>query len=344
MNRKVYLIILVILLSVAAYFYFSRQTSTIETEFSHFAIKDTASVSRIFIADPDGSTAELNRQKDNTWTINNKYPARKDGVNLLLEAFKGIMVTEMVPKSAIENVIRSMAANSIKVEIYTGGDQPVKIYYIGDATKNHQGTYMLLEIDGKKSSIPYIMSVEGFHGFLQPRFFTEEYSWRKRNIFPVSPENIQTVKVAYYERPLKSFLLEKSGHEYKVSDLNSMLPVEPLKMESIEEYMGRFRTINYEYFADQDSSANLDSVKKSQPIHLIEVQDIKGNTIQMKTYYKPVKGSMIINEATGEFYTYDLDRLYGCINEEDFVVLQWQMLDKILAYNDDFRKPENVDN
>lgn len=344
MKKFSYVIILFILLIVAAYFFFSDRTSTISKEFTDFAIEDTSSVNKIFISDPAGRNALLTRQSDNSWKINEKYKARIDGVELLLAMFKMIKVKEIVPESGIDNVITKMAGGSIKVEIFTGGTKPEKVYYVGNATQNHFGTYMLLELKGKKSIKPYIMHIPGFHGYLTARFFTEENLWRDRSIFKYDGEEIDKLSIRYNEKPLKSFEIEKQGKSYNVTDLATKEEIKPVMQDVISEYLDRFKPIHFEFIPENTAFVNIDSVKKTLPIHEIEVQYHNGEKITLKTYYKPVKESMMIIPETGENYTHDLDRFYALINNTDFVVMQWPLLDNILAYNDDFRLKEIVDN
>lgn len=344
MKRYGSIIILIILAALAIYFYLNRQTSTIESDFSNFEIEDTATVDRIFIADYNGKTADLTRQPNSSWKVNGKFKARQDAVELLLKTFKGVKVKDVVPQASIETVIKNMATRSFKVEVYSGGSKPAKVYYVGNATQNHFGTYMLLEIDGKKSGKPYVTHIPGFHGFLTPRFFTEEDKWRDRTVFAYEANDIRYIRINYSEKPLKSFELRKKEGAFEVIDLAQQISVEPLKEEAIYEFLSRFKSIHFEYIQRETPLANIDSVTSTLPIHIIEVEGEDGGRTELKTYYKPVKESMMINPTTGETYTYDLDRLYALINGEDFVVMQWPTLDKILAYNSDFLSTEIVDN
>jgi hypothetical protein len=314
------------------------------SEFSDFAFEDTSSVDRIFISDVEGISADLTRQKDNTWKINDEYKARQDAIDLILKSVNSIKVKETVPKSTMETIIKSMAGNSIKVEIYSGSDKPVKVYYVGNPTQNHFGTYMLLEIDGEKSSTPFITHMPGFHGFLTARFFTDEDKWRDRTVFAYKAEDIKSIQISYQRRPLKSFKITREDSGFSVIDLNSRTKIDPLKEEAIDEYMSRFESIHYEFIQREAPLANIDSVTSTTPLHIIEVEGIDGRKTLVKTYNKPITGSIAVNPATGKAYTVDLDRLYAWVNDTDFVVMQWPTLDNILAYYDDFRRSEIVDN
>ena len=70
-----------------------------------------------------------------------------------------------------------------KVEIFTtDGENPIKTWYVGSSTKDHLGTYMLLQNKQQKSSVPYITYKPGFYGTLDVRFFTNWKEWRSSNI------------------------------------------------------------------------------------------------------------------------------------------------------------------
>jgi len=70
MRNKKGLILLIILLAIAVWLYFSRDSGTISNELKDFAVKDTADIERIYIATQEGGTADLYREGD-YWTINN---------------------------------------------------------------------------------------------------------------------------------------------------------------------------------------------------------------------------------------------------------------------------------
>ena len=344
MKNLIYILLLVVLLIMAGYYYFSEQGSTLEREFSDFAVEDTSLVNKIFIADFDGITATLERQENNTWLVNDEYKARQDAIDLLLTTFNSIAVKEPVAMAARENIITRMAGKSIKVEIYAGEEIPAKTYYVGNPTKNHFGTYMLLEKNGVKSSTPYVTHIPGFSGFLTARFFTDVNLWRDRTIFAIDANEVKSVQISYTEKPLKSFRLSRNEGSVEVIDLNSRLKIEPLNQLAIEEYLSRFKSIHFEKIVEETPLDNIDSVLATEPLHVIEVESTSGRKTQVKTYYRPARKSTIFNPATGAYYTYDADRLYGWINEKDFVMIQWPTLDKILAYNSDFIAPEIVDN
>jgi len=343
MKRVHYIIVLIILLISASYFFFSKQTSTLKSEYSDFAIEDTGSVSKIFIADHEGNNALLERQSDNNWMINGKYKVRKDAIELLLKTFNRIGVKEPVSKVTFETVVKRLAVRSTKVEIYMGGEKPSKVYYVGHATKTHYGTNMLLEINGKKSSIPYITHVPGFFGYLSTRFFTDEDLWRDRAVFEIETDQIASIEMRFLENPLKSFKIERLQNSFVLTDINTMEKTSDINAVMVDEFFQKFKSVHYEFIDRESSEEVVDSVKNSPPLHQIRVENLEGDIVEVYTYYKPITDGTL-NPVTGEVYKYNLDRMYAWINKHDFVLMQWPTIDKILAYKQDFIAKENVEN
>lgn len=343
MKRYRYLLLLVVLLLIAAYLYFSRTGSTLKSEYSDFAIEDTASIDKIFISDYEGQNALLERQEDKTWTINQKHKVRKDAIELLLKTFNRISVREPVSKSKFETVVKELAVKSTKVEIYTGGKKPYKVYYVGHATKTHYGTNMLLEIGGKKSSVPYITHVPGFFGYLSTRFFTDENLWRDRAIFELKADQIASIEIRFLEKPVNSFRLERTENSFALIDINTMEKTSDVNQVVAQDFFNKFKSVHFEFIDVESSEETIDSVISSPALHQIIVEKTTGEKTELYTYYKPVTDGTL-NPVTGEPYKYNLDRLYGWVNKEDFVLMQWPTLDQILAYRQDFMARENVEN
>jgi hypothetical protein len=343
MKRIHYIILLILLLAIAAYLFFSRSGSTLKREYSDFAVEDTASVNKIFISDYEGQNALLERQSDNTWTINGKHKVRKDGIELILKTLVRIQVREPVSKAKFETVVKELAVKSTKVEIYSGGTKPAKVYYVGHATKTHYGTNMLLEIDGEKSSVPYVTHVPGFFGYLSTRFFTDEDLWRDRTIFAINADQIASIELRFLEKPLNSFKLERLQNSFALTDINTMEKTTEINQPAVQDFFNKFNSVHFEFIDTESSEETIDSVINSPPLHQIIVQKTTGEIVELNTYYKPVTDGTI-NQITGEPFKYNVDRLFGWVNKEDFVLMQWPTLDEILAYKQDFMARENVEN
>ena len=96
-KKQLLYLALIILMAALIWFLSSDSKSTISFE-NNFAISDTASVSKIFIADRNGTTITLNRNEKN-WVINNKYEVRKDAINTILTTINQIRIQKKVSKT-----------------------------------------------------------------------------------------------------------------------------------------------------------------------------------------------------------------------------------------------------
>jgi len=142
-NIRRNIIIVIILVFVALYFFLTQRHGTIPKELKDFAVEDTASVDKIFMVNKEGQQVLLER-KNNFWMVNGKYYARKDAVSTLLKTIHRIDVKAPVAKSMFKTIVSNLAVRSIKVEIYQES-KLIRTYYVGGPTKDQYGTYMLLE-------------------------------------------------------------------------------------------------------------------------------------------------------------------------------------------------------
>lgn len=105
-----------------------------------FAVTDTSSISKIFIADMTGNSVSLDR-KDNAWEINNKHKVQNKTMKVILRTIKDVSVQRPVEESAYNRVIADLATNGVKIEIYQNNEEnPKKTYTIGSNTADHLGT------------------------------------------------------------------------------------------------------------------------------------------------------------------------------------------------------------
>jgi hypothetical protein len=322
-------IVLIILLGFALYWLVNRDQEVSSKALNDFAIKDTALVDRIFLADNDGNQSYLRRQKDGTWTVNNKWRAKDNNVYLLLRGFYNMEVRSTVPEQAVPAILKQIAAKPIKVEVYLKGkEKPEKIYYFGFATQDHYGNYALLEIPGEgKSSLPYIVKEAGFHGFYRPRLLTREDDWRYSGIFDYPRLQISKVEVDYYTDPTQSFHIEFAGrnnislYDYQGKEFNQF------DTAAVKEYLLLYKKIHIETFNNYLSEERVDSViTQNKPIAKLKVTDREEKVTSVDVY---VKGFVNPDLREEQFNYLDPERLYILTSDSLLVIgqkLQWDPL------------------
>lgn len=315
-------VVLIVLTGWVGWKYFGDKSSTIKSPLSEFSIKDTASITKVFIADMKGNQVLLERKNSTSWMVNGKYGVVQTHLNNMLSTINLMTVKAPVAKARYDKTIRDLSTIGTKVEIYQGGDTPSKVIYIGTANQHHTGNYMMIE----GSSLPYLVHIEGFNGFLSPRFSTHENDWRLKSIFNYSPKDVAEIRLDFPGEPQKGFVIQQTV-DGKVSLLNNaMVPVEGWNQGYVLDYIERFRNINFEMWEETKDPIFIDSVSTSTPLEIYTVKNMAGEVTTLKTLLKPLKSGIDIE---GNPIDHDQDRMYALMNEKEFMIIQYFVFDPL---------------
>src|SRR5690554_322144 len=343
MKKLIPLLISVIIVAAIAY-YFSTAVNpkaTTDKAQTDFAIADTSDVGKIFIADRSGNTATLSRTPEG-WTINDKYRARTDAVDILLKTFKNIYIQRPVPQEGQEQVNIVMSTGSNKVEIYDRKGDWIKTWYVGHATMDKKGTYMLLETPkGGRSEAAYIMDMRGFLGMLNTRFFTNESEWRSTEIIKYPDMNLNEIEVVYPSTPEASFkIVYNGGNDIELYEYGKNTPVPEFDTTIVKDYMLNYKLASFENYRTGLSPAAEDSVKALTPYQIIRVKDAKGQR-EIKIWKQaPNEGDTEDDGVT--LATEDLERVYAICDDGELAVAQRFAWDKFRApFYAFLKKPKN---
>lgn len=340
MKRNRIAIILVILLGSASFWYIVKSgKGTISAEMRDFAVADTASINKIFLADKNGRNLTLEKDEKGQWTVNGKFKPRMDVLQTLLATIKRIDVKEPVGKKAQDNVIKRLSAKATKCEIYQNGVL-TKAYYIGTETQDQTGTFAIM-IDPETMETaekPFITYIPGFQGYLTTRYFTEEEGWRDRTMFQYDPNDIKSVKMEIpYDPKLGYEVTVKGNNDYEIKQLGVNKLVENVDPLAVKQYLSYFRGLSFESFEVDINKKQIDSVIKSQPINIITVTDNKGKTNTVKFFARTPKQGAV--DATGKLLKYDAERMDALMdNGKDFVMVQYYMFGKVMPPSYYFQK------
>jgi hypothetical protein len=187
---------------------------------------------------------------------------------------------------------------------------------------------MVLETDGVKSTVPFIMYIPGNYGYLTVRFFTESAQWRDAIVFKYKIEEIQSVAVNYHETPEESFFIENKDGQFSLFDAVSVTPLK-VNPNQLKEYLERYQKIYYEMIDIESEQAKIDSTVASDPYITIEVKDISGENNNKIVLYHMPNFRQLEDPKDGSIFEYDVDRMYGYLNNELFTYVQFATFDNI---------------
>jgi len=345
MNKRNLLIIIIILLAIIAGIRIIFQTkTTFKQSEMNFAVADTASITKIFLADMDGNTVLLERTTENDWKLNSKYTAQQYVVQNFLRTLMYLTVRAPVALPARDNTLKHMSALATKVEIYQQKylidfwgikwfqrEKLTKTFYVGDNTQDNIGTYMKME----DSDTPFIVYIPGFRGFVHTRFSTNSYEWRDQTVFNLFMQEIETVELIYPQEPEKSFRIENlDNNNFKVFSFHQNKYLEKIDTMNTINYLGGFVEARFEYFIPDKDKHIADSLLSIQSFQELKVTTKDGKVYEMITYLKP--NTLTEEELEAKFfqtsdYLWDRERLYAFVGTEmDLVSIQYYVFGRIL--------------
>ncbi len=321
--KRTWLLVALFLLLGAGAFYALRQKKTQSgTHVSwdmDFAVKNPEGITKIFLADRRGNTVTLER-KENSWIYNGKYKARPTAVETLLETVSKLNVLFIPPKSAETPMVKSMATEGIKVEIYGKAGEKLKSYYVGGVTNDERGTYMMM--DGAEQ--PYVLHVPSFIGQLRVRYMVGDDNWRDRTVFEEKPEDIQSIAIEYPQQKSESFRLEKTDKdEYAIKPMFSTTPVSksPLRKGIVEAYLLQYEKLGAEGY--ETDYPLRDSVTALVPFAIVTLKKSDGQEKYVRFWpvnvqYTTVSGQPFVaryftDVNKGESFLMTQDHVFGAI-------------------------------
>ncbi len=331
MKKNIILLITLLLLGIFAWIVYSKQkNSTIASnELSNFAIEDTASVNKIIITDQQGKRAKLERIPGNKlWKLNDNYFAREDAVNLLLKTFNRIRIRGNVSDASRDNMMKLLVTSSKKVEIYTGGDQPEKIYYVGSATPDHTGTHMILEIPGiGRSEDPFITHMEGFTGFLTTRFFTSEMEWRYTGIFEYPSLDFKRVRIVNHILPSESFEVKYTGGNniqlfdgYVAETGNFSNQELTFDTSAVKQFLLLFKKVHVESYNTLLDQSQTNTILTSPPSFTISVEENNGSLNSIDLFLRPA--TTVTYDENGNVNPWDVGYYWAKTKDNELAIAQ----------------------
>ncbi|MCK9447657.1 MAG: DUF4340 domain-containing protein [Bacteroidales bacterium] len=338
-NKTVLILTLILFLLAVVLAGNKRYLSTLQHKDADFAVMDTASVTKIFIADLDTNQVLLERHPEG-WTVNTYYRANQQKVDIMLNTMMKLRVRGPVSRSSHDNVVKRMAGIAVKVEVYQiqprinlfgriklfPHEKRTKVYYVGDNPRDNIGTFMYKE--GAQHA--YIMHLTGFVGFVMTRYSPLEDEWRDYTIFRKKMNEIQSVTIEFGEEPEQSYRIDRlDRHQFQITRLNDQTIMPEFDTLKLLNYLTAFSDIRFEALMNYLPVRHRDSITHMPFLHRIALNDIHGESVGITTFKKHHSTDHL--EIEEQLIPVDHDRMYALVNEDrDFVLVQYFVFDKIV--------------
>jgi hypothetical protein len=331
------LILTALLVIIAAMLLVNRSNGTMREKDNTFAVSDTASITKIFLADKRNNTVKLEKIEGGAWKLNNSFIANKESVTVMLKTLVSVDIKAPVAKAARNNIIKLLAAKSVKVEVYQRvhrinlfgkiklfpHEKMTKVYYVGDPTQDNIGTYMLME--GKEQ--PYVVYMPGFRGYVSTRYSAKEVDWRDHGLFDLKLPNIKRVGIVYTDAPQYSFMI--TNDDNRRFTLQASSPIKQFDTLKVINYLGSFRRINYEALLSDFSKHKYDSITSQPTAFVLTIEDKMGKVQVLEAWKRKAAAGEL--DIEGNPTEWDRDRMFARMKgSDDLVLIQYFVFDHIL--------------
>lgn len=337
MNRTNILIIVVILLGGITGFVLVTQDDgsriSDRSNDRQFAYADFEDVDRIFIADRLNHQVTLTRGGITGWLADGK-PANENVLKNLTAALKTIDIRTLPTRKAVPNMIKALAAEGIRVQLFDKKGNELRDYYIGGATHDELGTFAIM--DGSEN--PYVVHMPHFTGNVRTRFNHWGDEWRDRVYFRVDPNKVEEFSIDYPKQQSESFRLTRAGGKYTVEPLYGGRPTLDVPRGVAERALSRYEKYYVNRYENTDETS-ITAAKELLPFAIITVKQ-EGQEPQVMKVYPRYQDRTFANDAkTGEeIVGGGLDAFNAFINDdEDWVLLNVETTQPLLVSYEAFR-------
>lgn len=339
MNKTLsYIAVLIALVGIAIFLFLKNQKPSIEDQRA-FTTPEIGELSQIKMQDRHGREVVLTKE-NMQWMVNNRYPASRIMLNDLLYALEFMYAEYPVPAVAVNNVLTEMITNSTKVSLYKNGkSKPFKVFSVGGANHAQDGTFMLMEVDGKAADKPYLVKLPGFRGYITYRFSAILKHWVSPDFTSYLAHEIESVELNYFqEDSLQSFKVSRKNDAFELQGQGQIYPQEKLNTNYVEGLFASFMELSFEEFVD--SIPKQDSVVANMHYLDLKIKAMDGYEHYLSIYLKPLNANDNLPlDKEGNPVFIDPIKLYAYDHQsESFFTIQYYTFGKLFVKADQLIK------
>ncbi len=302
-----------------------QQSSTMLGWDRQFKIEEISKIHKIFLAQRSGETVTLTRN-GNHWLANDKYRTLENGITNLMRAFAEMQIKYKPADAAIPNIVKNLATQGIKVELYDKNNNLLKAFYVGGAPPDERGTYMIMEA----AEQPYVVHLPTWEGNLRRRFELVGEQWRDKTIFRTKVEEIESISIEYPRQQNHSFIIKRSRkNKFDVSPYYDFSPKrsETVAQGIIESYLVNYSKVGAEAF--ETTNPRKDSVLQTIPFCTINLKKLGGDSTQVRLFPILKEAQTFDPKSNTEISYPYVERYFADINGEDFMLVQHRVFEQL---------------
>lgn len=323
-----YLILLVIILTAAIYF-FSNSKATFRLRNINFAVENIEDIDQIILK-AESNTIQLTKQ-NNAWKVNQQYHAKSRNILDFITALNRIEILSPVSKTEKAQIASILKSDGIQVEIIKN-NKSIRKYYVSRPSMHKSKTYMMMY----KSNEPFIIHIPSFKVKVAGLFVLDENYWRDHTVFNYKPQDIKEIQLNYPNNPEKSFCLTNyNDGTFSVQSIADNNYLEDFQVEKVARYFIYFQGVEFERVLSGLSKEKTDSILQLTPFTTITVEDFNRDKNSISIYRKEAENEL---DEFGQKAKFDYNKAYARINNSNEIILiQYHIFDPLLKEIDYFR-------
>ncbi|WNJ21229.1 DUF4340 domain-containing protein [Pontibacter sp. G13] len=296
--RNIWILLLVLVVGLAAYFtFFHGQSGTSFSQAEvNFALEDTASVQEIILTSVENGTPEkrqkLTRIGADSWTLNDSMHAFAPKVRQMLKTLHLIHVTEHLNEAAQASAEELLLRYHIRIEVKSS-DGSEKTYFMGPQAPQGNGTIMKL----KGASKPYLVSIPGWVGYINPSFNMSETNLRENLLFRTPSQKLASIQWSYPKSGKESQTLIREGQ----SDTWMLNGTPVADTAALNAFLAKFdQPVFAESFADPQYPGKRAYLADREADYIFTVKTLEGDQREITLYERTDNPSNMFGWVNGK--------------------------------------------
>ena len=258
------IIILGLLVFSSIIFGLTGETSvnTIENK-EIFSVQDTSKVDFISIISKKGNI-QL-KKVEGTWSVNEKYKAEQNIVQVLLSILKDAEVVRNVPKNQAENISKNILDHGYLIEISGNGKLISSFYSSGNANKTV--SYMMPH----DAHDAMIVNIPGYESYVAGIFEIPANDWRNRVILSTNWRTLQKLNISYAEYPEYNLNIK---FDFNFLNIEGIANLDTARMMG---FIDEFNFLQADRYLDKGQNERYDSLLQTPSTVSLTIEDINSN-------------------------------------------------------------------
>jgi hypothetical protein len=241
-------------------------------------------------------------KKGESWMINGKMEARKNGIFFILRILKEIKIKSPVSPELFKSEITGKNIIPVKVKVYENSSL-LSTFLVYKTQSNKYGNIMKV----RETAKPFIVYLPGYEGDIGSGFTMNELFWQPYTVFDLLPSEIASVIFENISDTASSFSIINRDHRYSLTGAAGKIAGYDSSL--VLRYISYFAWVPFESWAFDLGEADKKAIEEQKPLYRITVTSTTGGKKILTLW-------AMVNDRNGT-RSVNSDRLLGKTNERD---------------------------